>query len=85
MSGGLATAGVAGAFVVPADAVASPRPGSPSVDGYGPLSKAGKQLALPRGFSYTTFGEVGTPISDGHPTPGCHVITGPWDRRPGLT
>ena len=65
----------AGAFVVPAAADRPRRPhgpGSPAVDGYGPLRKAGKELALPKGFSYTTFGRVGTTMSDGLPTPGAH-------------
>jgi uncharacterized protein len=26
-------------------------------------------LALPEGFSYVTFGEIGSPMSDGRPTP----------------
>jgi len=36
------------------------------------LRPAGPELSLPRGFSYTTFGRAGTPMSDGLPTPGCH-------------
>jgi secreted PhoX family phosphatase len=74
MSGGIAGVGITGAFVVPAAAVgAKPTgPGSPAVDGYGPLAKAGPELALPKGFSYTTFGRVGSTMSDGLPTPGAH-------------
>jgi secreted PhoX family phosphatase len=75
MSGaGLAGIGIGGAFTVPAAAL-SPhalRPGFPTVPGYGRLAKAGRELALPPGFSYTTFGRVGTPMSDGLPTPGAH-------------
>jgi secreted PhoX family phosphatase len=26
-------------------------------------------LSLPRGFSYVTFGDIGSPLSDGRPTP----------------
>ncbi len=41
---------------------------------YGPLSPKRDQLgrfifALPAGFSYVTFGEIGSPMSDGRPTP----------------
>ena len=75
MSGGVAGMGIAGAFVVPAAAVTPAKaagPGSPAVDGYGPLRRAGKELALPKGFSYTTFGRVGTTMTDGLPTPGAH-------------
>jgi uncharacterized protein len=42
--------------------------------GYGPLRPMADQhgrhvLALPRGFSYVTFGDIGSPLSDGTPTP----------------
>ena len=42
--------------------------------GYGPLRRMADQrgrfvLALPRGFSYVTFGDIGSPLSDGTPTP----------------
>lgn len=75
MSGaGLASIGIGGAFAVPAAALSPDvqKPGFPTVRGYGPLRKAGEELALPRGFSYTTFGKVGEPMSDGLPTPGAH-------------
>src|SRR6478609_3817842 len=75
MSGaGLAGIGIGGAFAVPAAALSPDvrKPGFPTVRGYGPLRKAGEELALPRGFSYTTFGKVGEPMSDGLPTPGAH-------------
>ena len=41
---------------------------------YGPLRRAADQrgvevLALPIGFSYVTFGHIGTTMSDGNPTP----------------
>ena len=73
MSGvGLAGLGLGGAFTVPAGAVRpSAGPGS-SARGLGPLRKAGRELALPPGFSYTAFGRVGAPMSDGLPTPGAH-------------
>jgi uncharacterized protein len=42
--------------------------------GYGPLQPTPDQLgrfvlALPAGFSYVTFGEIGSTMSDGNPTP----------------
>lgn len=37
--------------------------------GYGPLRRAGSDLALPDGFQYTRFGVTGEPLSDGGPTP----------------
>jgi uncharacterized protein len=42
--------------------------------GYGPLTPMPDQngrvvLALPDGFSYVTFGDIGSPLSDGTPTP----------------
>jgi secreted PhoX family phosphatase len=46
--------------------------------GYGPVRpvkdrRTGmKLLALPRGFEYWSFGEVGSPMSDGRPTPPTH-------------
>lgn len=75
MSGaGLASIGVGGAFTVPAAAVSPDalKPGFPTVRGWGPLRRAGRELALPKGFSYTAFGRVGTAMSDGLPTPGAH-------------
>jgi len=38
--------------------------------GYGALSPAGPELALPRDFTYTVLSSTGKPMSDGHPTPG---------------
>jgi uncharacterized protein len=38
--------------------------------GYGPLRRAGPELALPDGFSYSVISSPGKPMSDGHPTPG---------------
>jgi uncharacterized protein len=38
--------------------------------GYGPLRRAGPELALPDGFSYSVLGSAGKPMSDGNPTPG---------------
>jgi secreted PhoX family phosphatase len=40
--------------------------------GYGPLFRAGPELALPEGFQYVKFGVEGTPMSDGNVTPKAH-------------
>lgn len=44
---------------------------APGEGGYGPLSPAG-DLALPEGFRYHRFGEAGSLMSSGHPTPLAH-------------
>jgi uncharacterized protein len=66
-------AGAAGAADA-ADAATPKRKhyGGPTHDGYGPLVRAGRELALPKGFGYKTFGRAGARMSDGLPTPGCH-------------
>jgi secreted PhoX family phosphatase len=74
---GLVGAGLSTAFGTGTASAATPTPpstflGGPALDGWGPLQPAGPELALPKGFSYRTFGLVGTPMSDGRPTPGCH-------------
>lgn len=38
--------------------------------GYGPLARAGPDLALPEGFTYAVLSRNGEPMSDGSPTPG---------------
>jgi secreted PhoX family phosphatase len=53
-------------------ALADPR--HTGAEPYGPLSPVADQrgievLALPAGFSYVTFGHIGTTMSDGNPTP----------------
>jgi hypothetical protein len=83
---GLVGGSLAGAFTGAADATASPqkpRYGGPTHDGYGPLYKAGDELALPRGFSYKTFGHAGSPMDDGLPTPGCHDGQALFHHSPG--
>jgi len=52
--------------------VANTAAGRPRRADYGPLRPAGPELALPEGFRYVRFGETGTPLSDGTPTPGRH-------------
>ena len=37
--------------------------------GYGPLRRAGAELALPDGFRYRVLSEIGQPMTDGMPTP----------------
>ena len=53
-------------------ALADPR--NAGAEPYGPLGPVADQrgievLALPAGFSYVTFGHIGTTMSDGNPTP----------------
>ena len=49
-----------------------------AADGYGPIAPVADQttglqlLALPPGFQYWSFGEVGSIMSDGRPTPPAH-------------
>lgn len=47
---------------------------APDNGGYGPLHPAppNQELLLPAGFSYVAFGETGTLMSNGMPTPGKH-------------
>jgi secreted PhoX family phosphatase len=40
--------------------------------GYGPLTAAGPEIALPEGFRYRVFGIEGSIMSDGRPTPRSH-------------
>lgn len=69
---GVVAGGLGGSILDAGQAVAVPGTGRPMTDGFGPLKVAGKELALPAGFSYRTFGAAGTRMSDGLPTPGCH-------------
>ncbi|WP_127502407.1 alkaline phosphatase PhoX [Actinoplanes solisilvae] len=66
--------GLVGGLVVPGAVVPAQasQAGRRPVDGWGPLKKAGKELALPAGFSYRTFGAAGSRMSDGLPTPAAH-------------
>lgn len=45
---------------------------SPDNGGYGPLKAAGPVLELPEGFRYVRFGDEGSPMDGGVPTPGHH-------------
>ena len=74
-AGGLALAGPLQAFAAqPAGAAPTTEPAG----SYGPLAPAVDQttgqelLALPAGFRYWSFGEVGTPMRDGLLTPPAH-------------
>jgi uncharacterized protein len=56
------------------DALARTHGERPRGDGYGPLARVADQrgvevLALPHGFSYVTFGYIGSQMSDGNATP----------------
>lgn len=72
-AGGLALAGPLQAFMA-RTAMAAP----PTSAGYGPLSPVTsltdgvEYLALPPGFSYYSFGDVASIMSDGNPTPPAH-------------
>src|SRR4051794_6502034 len=72
LAGTLAGGDPAAAVAGNGPAIAVPGTGRPLTDGFGPLTPAGPELALPAGFSYRTFGAAGTRMSDGLLTPGCH-------------
>src|SRR5215218_1130987 len=55
-----------------------------SAEPYGPLRRVADQrgvevLALPAGFTYVTFGHIGSMMSDGNPTPLAHDGMGAFD------
>jgi secreted PhoX family phosphatase len=66
---GLVGPGLAAALCDPAGAATAPHDRQGVL---GRLLPAGQELALPKGFTYTTFGRAGTPMSDGLTTPGAH-------------
>jgi secreted PhoX family phosphatase len=85
--GGALAAATAGAIASPLGALAARaahpangrRPRRPRRSGgFGPLAPVKDEttglelLALPRGFSYLSFGWTGDPLDDGRPTPGAH-------------
>src|SRR4051794_11008999 len=72
LAGTLAGGDPAAAVAGNGPAIAVPGTGRPLTDGFGPLTPAGPELALPAGFSYRTFGAAGRRMSDGLATPGCH-------------
>lgn len=86
-AGGLALSGPLQAFAAN-PAGAAPGRGS-GADSYGPIAPAvdhttGQELlALPEGFDYWSFGEVGSTMSDGLPTPASHdgMAAFPWHRK----
>ncbi|HZI39130.1 MAG TPA: alkaline phosphatase PhoX, partial [Acidimicrobiia bacterium] len=45
---------------------------APGNGGYGPLKPAGPILDLPEGFRYIRFGDEGSPMEEGRPTPALH-------------
>jgi secreted PhoX family phosphatase len=80
-AGGLALAAPLQAFAAQAAGAApaaGPRHGRPSRRGYGPLAPVADRttgvelLALPAGFEYWSFGEVGSVMDDGIVTPAAH-------------
>jgi uncharacterized protein len=86
-AGGLALSGPLQAFASQ-PAGAAPVQGS-GADSYGPIAPAVDHttglelLALPEGFEYWSFGEVGTTMSDGLPTPAAHdgMAAFPWHQK----
>jgi uncharacterized protein len=86
-AGGLALSGPLQAFAAQS-AGAAPVRGS-GADSYGPIAPAvdhttGQELlALPEGFEYWSFGEVGSTMSDGLPTPASHdgMAAFPWHQK----
>jgi uncharacterized protein len=90
-SGALALAGPLQAFAARA-AGAAPEDGGRHGGGnpsYGPIAPVADNttgqelLALPAGFQYWSFGDVGSPMSDGLPTPAAHdgMAAFPWGRK----
>ena len=55
-----------------AEAAAARSVQSPNNGGYGPLKPAGPILDLPEGFHYVRFGDEGSPMDGGDPTPPLH-------------
>jgi hypothetical protein len=51
--------------------------------GYGPLDNDQGVVLLPRGFQVRSFGAIGDPMSDGHPTPLAPDGMGAFDAGPG--
>lgn len=72
-AGGVLSAGAIERLVTH-EAIAKKRRSRPRADGYGPLNRLPDQrgievLALPEGFSYVTFGFIGSQMADGNTTP----------------
>ncbi len=72
-AGGVLSAGALDRLITH-EALASRRKSRPRAKGYGPLERRADQrgvevLALPEGFSYVTFGFIGSQMSDGNTTP----------------
>jgi secreted PhoX family phosphatase len=87
-SGALALAGPLQAFAARA-AGAGPGDNGRGRGTYGPIAPVADHttgvelLALPAGFEYWSFGEVGSPMSDGLPTPAAHdgMAAFRWGRK----
>ena len=63
---------VLGWFGARAEAATSSPRWAPHNGGYGPLKPAGPVLELPEGFRYVRFGDEGSPMDGGAPTPPAH-------------
>jgi secreted PhoX family phosphatase len=82
-AGPLDVLGLFGPSVAGATTAPSPRR-SPGNGGYGPLRPAGPVLDLPEGFRYLRFGDEGSPMADGSPTPPYHDGMGAFPGGPGI-
>ena len=67
-----------------AEAATSSPPWAPGNGGYGPLQPAGPVLELPEGFRYVRFGDEGSPMAGGAPTPPLHDGMAAFSGGPGV-
>ncbi len=67
-----------------ADAATGAALRAPGNGGYGPLKPAGPVLELPEGFRYVRFGEEGSPMAGGVPTPPFHDGMAAFSGGPGV-
>ena len=67
-----------------ADAAPAPPRWAPGNGGYGPLKPAGPVLDLPEGFRYVRFGDEGSPMAGGVPTPPKHDGMAAFPVKPGV-
>jgi uncharacterized protein len=57
---------------------------APGNGGYGPIKPAGPVLELPEGFQYIRFGDEGSPMAGGAPTPPLHDGMAAFPGGPGI-
>ena len=68
----------------PAEAAPAAPRWAPGNGGYGPLQPAGPVLDLPEGFRYVRFGDEGSPMAGGAPTPPKHDGMAAFAARSGV-